>query len=38
MPRGLNNWTFKKVVDVLKEHGFQYSHTHGSHFYYIVST
>ncbi len=35
MPRGLNNWTFKNVVDFLKEHRFQLSHSGGSHFYYV---
>lgn len=35
MPHGLNNWTFKDVVDILKDHGFHLSHSRGSHFYYI---
>ena len=35
MPRGLNNWTFKDVVDFLKENGFRETHTRGSHFYYL---
>ena len=35
MPRGLNNWTFKDIVDFLKENGFRLTHTRGSHFYYI---
>lgn len=35
MSRGLNNWTFKDIVDFLKEHGFRHTHTRGSHFYYV---
>ena len=35
MPRGLNNWTFKDIVDFLKENGFTETHSRGSHFYYV---
>lgn len=35
MPRGFNNWTFKDIVDFLKEHDFRLTHTRGSHFYYV---
>lgn len=35
MPRGLNNWTFKDIVDFLKENGFRETHSRGSHFYYV---
>ncbi|MBI2409989.1 type II toxin-antitoxin system HicA family toxin [Candidatus Kaiserbacteria bacterium] len=35
MPRGLANWTYDDVVDVLKEHGFILNYTKGSHFYFI---
>ncbi|KKU66912.1 MAG: hypothetical protein UX89_C0018G0010 [Parcubacteria group bacterium GW2011_GWA2_47_16] len=35
MPRGLRNWTFKDVVNFLKNRGFVYSYTHGSHHFYF---
>jgi len=35
MPRGLMNWTFDDVIDFLKKHGFTYSYTKGSHYFYI---
>jgi len=35
MPKGLFNWTFKDIVDFLKDNGFKHSHTEGSHFYYV---
>ena len=35
MPRGLFNWTFDEVVEVLKERGFRLNYTNGSHYYYI---
>ena len=35
MPRRLYNWTFKDVVCVLRDNGFQQNHTEGSHYYYI---
>lgn len=35
MPRGLNNWTYANVVDVLKEHKFILNHTRGSHYYFV---
>jgi predicted RNA binding protein YcfA (HicA-like mRNA interferase family) len=35
MPNGVNNWTFNDVVSVLKENGFKFNHTRGSHFYYV---
>ncbi len=35
MPNNLNNWTYKDVVDVLKEHKFILNHTRGSHFYFV---
>jgi predicted RNA binding protein YcfA (HicA-like mRNA interferase family) len=34
MPKGLNNWTFRDVEAVLKEHNFQVNHIRGSHYYY----
>lgn len=35
MPRGLRNWTFKDVVSFLKDHGFVFSYTNGSHHFYF---
>jgi predicted RNA binding protein YcfA (HicA-like mRNA interferase family) len=35
MSRGLFNWNFNDIVDVLKENNFQLSHIRGSHFYYV---
>jgi len=35
MPRRVFNWTFTDVVEFLEEHGFVYSHTRGSHHYYV---
>ncbi len=37
MSRGVMNWTFSDVVDVLKEHGFTLSHIEGSHYFYLKS-
>jgi predicted RNA binding protein YcfA (HicA-like mRNA interferase family) len=35
MPHGLRNWAFNDVVNFLKERGFSYSHTRGSHHFYF---
>jgi len=35
MPRGIFNWTFSDVVKFLKNYGFVYSHSKGSHYYYV---
>lgn len=35
MARGLNNWTFADVKSFLSEHGFRYSYTKGSHYFYV---
>jgi len=35
MSRGLNNWTYADVIDVLKEHKFILNHTRGSHYYFV---
>lgn len=35
MPNGINNWTYRDVVDFLKENGFSLNHTKGSHIFYI---
>ncbi len=35
MPNNLNNWTYRDVIDVLKEYGFHLNHTRGSHHYFI---
>jgi predicted RNA binding protein YcfA (HicA-like mRNA interferase family) len=37
MPRGVFNWTFDDVVEILKENGFHLNHARGSHFYYVGS-
>ena len=38
MPRGLYNWTFREIVNFLKDHDFSHTHTEGSHFYYSKIT
>lgn len=38
MPRGLYNWTFKDIVNFLRNNNFKYTHTEGSHFYYFKKT
>lgn len=38
MPNGLNNWKYKDIALVLREHGFILNHTRGSHFYYTGHT
>ncbi|MHB8710185.1 MAG: type II toxin-antitoxin system HicA family toxin [Minisyncoccota bacterium] len=35
MARGLNNWIYNDVIDVLKEHKFILNHTRGSHYYFV---
>ena len=35
MPRGFNNWSAADVIKFLQRHRFAYSHTRGSHFYYV---
>lgn len=35
MTRGFNNWTYRDVVDVLKEHGFSLHDMNSSHHFYI---
>jgi len=35
MPKGVFNWTFNNVINFLKNHGFIYAHTKGSHHYYV---
>ena len=35
MTRGVFNWTFDDVAEVLKENGFSLNHIKGSHFFYI---
>lgn len=35
MPRSIFNWTFSNVVEFLKKYNFVYSHTKGSHYYYV---
>lgn len=35
MTRGVFNWTFSNVTDVLKENGFVLNHIEGSHYFYI---
>ena len=35
MPRGLRNWTFTDVVRFLKDRGFVFSYTNGSHHFYV---
>jgi len=35
MPSGIKNWTYKKVVQFLKDNGFQLNYTKGSHFYFV---
>ena len=37
MPNGLHNWTFNDVAKLLKENGFVFNYTNGSHYYYIGS-
>ena len=38
MTRGLFNWTFNDVDSFLKEKGFRYNYTNGSHYYYVGHT
>jgi len=35
MTRGVFGWTYREVVDVLKEKGFSLNHTKGSHHFYV---
>ena len=35
MPKGVFNWTFSDVTDLLKEHGFRLNHIRGSHCFYV---
>ena len=35
MTRGAFNWTYKDVVEILKEHGFFRNYIDSSHHYYI---
>lgn len=35
MAKGLYNWNYTDVVDVLKEHNFILNHTRGSHCYFV---
>jgi len=35
MPKSVFNWTFSGVVEFLKKFGFIYSHSKGSHYYYV---
>jgi predicted RNA binding protein YcfA (HicA-like mRNA interferase family) len=35
MVRGVSNWTFSDVTDVLKEQGFVLNHIRGSHYFYV---
>ncbi len=35
MMRKVFNWTFRKVVDFLKGHGFTLRYTEGSHFFFV---
>ena len=35
MPRGLLNWTFTDVQNLLRVHGFRLHHTRGSHYYFM---
>lgn len=35
MPKGFFNWTFHDAVNFLKNHGFLYAQTKGSHHYYV---
>ncbi len=34
MPRGMHNWNYVDVKKKLKEFGFSYAHSRGSHHYY----
>jgi len=34
MMRGVFNWSFRDVVNFLKDHGFELRYTEGSHFFY----
>jgi len=35
MARGIKGWQFKDVIKFLEHRGFSYSHTRGSHYFYI---
>lgn len=35
MPRGVFNWTYNDVVQVLKDNGFRLNHIKGSHHFYV---
>jgi predicted RNA binding protein YcfA (HicA-like mRNA interferase family) len=35
MIRRAFNWTFRNVVEFLKDHGFELRYTEGSHFFYV---
>lgn len=35
MMRSAFNWSFRDVVNFLKDHGFELRYTEGSHFFYI---
>lgn len=35
MMRGAFNWSFRDVVNFLKDHGFVLRYTEGSHFFYV---
>jgi len=35
MARGLKNWTCREVTEFLKDRGFYFSHTKGSHYFYV---
>lgn len=34
MPKKVFNWTFSDIVKFIKEYGFVYTYTKGSHYYY----
>ncbi len=38
MTRNIHNWSFRDVVDVLKDNDFAHTHTEGSHFFYTKKT
>lgn len=35
MPNNLFNWTFNDVVRFLKDYGFTWNYTKGSHYFYV---
>jgi predicted RNA binding protein YcfA (HicA-like mRNA interferase family) len=37
MPRGVFNWTADDVIRFLRDNGFAFSHSQGSHWFYIGS-